>query len=131
IVGPHLRARGIRRIDRLLVSHSHNDHAGGLLPLLSVVDVGELLSGEPLPEPALAVMPVREDCRKNEQWEWDLVRFSLIEVQRPATGSNDQSCILLLEYAGQTVLIPGDIEAPVEAALLAENRLPPSLTLLL
>lgn len=131
IVGPHLRARGIRRVDRLLVSHSHNDHAGGLLPLLSQVEVGELLSGEPLRELDLVGSTLMaEDCRKNEHWEWDQVRFSLIQVHRPATGSNDQSCILLLDYAGQTVLLPGDIESPVEAALLAEERLPEALTLL-
>lgn len=132
IVGPHLRARGLNQVDRLLVSHSHNDHAGGLLPLLAQVQVKELLTGEPLPDVGpLGAELARGDCRQKQQWAWDGVRFSLIEVPRPETGANDQSCILLVEYAGQSILIPGDIEAAVELALLEEDYLPQALTLLL
>ncbi len=37
---PALRAKGVRRIDHLLISHPHGDHYGGIWKVLAAFDVG-------------------------------------------------------------------------------------------
>lgn len=126
ILGPHLRARGIHKIDRLIISHGDADHAGGAEALLTGVAAGEVVGGEALPGIASAYpnMPVSV-CDENSRWEWDGVLFELIEPIAPVgSAPNDQSCVLLVEYAGQRILIPGDIEARVEQTLLLHDQLP-------
>jgi competence protein ComEC len=89
-----------------MLSHGDNDHAGGVGAVHARLRVHRELgttSGEP--------------CRAGERWEWDGVRF---EVLHPAAGGegNDASCVLRVEGT-YTALLPGDIEAPAEDALVA------------
>jgi competence protein ComEC len=133
ILWPYLRSQGIHHVDRLIISHGDTDHAGGTEAFLARVAVDEIISGEVLPAldsayPALPVSP----CDSNRDWQWDDVSLQLIEpFTAAAGGSNDQSCILLVEYAGQRILIPGDIEAGVEKHLLTHGQLPADVTVLI
>lgn len=132
IVGPYLRARGIQGVDRLMISHGDADHAGGAEALLDMVKVEEILSGEELPALARSGLGIPVlDCREGGQWQWDRVSFRLLNPSRTGEPGNNSSCILVLEFAGWRILIPGDIEAKVEKALLADGLLPPSLDLLI
>lgn len=130
VITPHLRARGLRRIDRLIVSHGDGDHAGGVRELLANVATGELLSGEILPESKTGNMPTVL-CDRDMHWQWDGVRFSLIEPRMRTANSNDHSCILLVEFAGRRILLPGDIASAVEASLLAKRQLPADIEVLI
>lgn len=132
IVGAHLRARGIQRVDRLVVSHGDMDHAGGTEALLGSVAVDEILLGEELPELAAhwPDLPV-EDCRESPAWRWDDVGFRFLVPPLAPSAGNNSSCILLLEVADRRILIPGDMEAEVERSLLAADLLPDSLDLLI
>ena len=40
---PFLRYMGVRRVDVVIASHSHNDHIGGLVALLEQMEVGHFL----------------------------------------------------------------------------------------
>ncbi|MEX1034114.1 MAG: DNA internalization-related competence protein ComEC/Rec2, partial [Cellvibrionaceae bacterium] len=131
IVGPYLRARGIHKIDRLIVSHGDADHAGGTEALMAGVAVDDLIVGNDLPRVSGTYPDVPASrCDSDAGWRWDEVSFRLIEPDGATQGRNNQSCILLIEYAGQRVLIPGDIEAPVERILLAAGQLPRSVAVL-
>lgn len=132
ILAPHLRARGIHHVDRLILSHGDGDHAGGAAALMAEVDVAELVIGHALPDIARDYPEVPASiCDKGDSWQWDDVHFELIEPLEPGGGStNDQSCILAVEYAGQRVLIPGDIEAGMERTLLKHSQLEPDIQLL-
>ena len=46
-------------------------------------------------------------------------------------SDNDSSCVLLIRYRGQTILLPGDISVEVEAQLLARGVLPTSVDVLI
>lgn len=115
---PYLRSRGISRIDRLLISHDDRDHSGGADTLLKGVAVGELLTpdierfrGEP-----------HQTCRTGYQWQWDGVQFSLLHPEEPLEwrADNNRSCLLQIQSVGGSVLIPGDIERPVESRLVKQ-----------
>jgi competence protein ComEC len=119
ILVPYLRAAGVQRLDRLIVSHADRDHAGGADSLLAAVPVGEMLTSMPN-----SVRAGRR-CLDNEAWEWDGVRFSILH---PAAAdydrklpSNAMSCVLKIEGAHGRVLIPGDLEGKAEAELLARH----------
>lgn len=96
---PHLRARGARRVDRLVVSHPDQDHAGGVAVLTAALPVGE------------AALP----CRRGDAWSWDAVRFEVLHPPADAAGSdNDRSCAIRVTGAGGTALLLADPESAAE-----------------
>jgi competence protein ComEC len=114
VVLPYLAAQGIGRIDRLVVSHSDIDHAGGAIPILAGIDVGQVLAGEP---DALAGSVA---CRAGRTWQWDGVAFSVLHP--PENGryaGNDASCVILVEAGDTRLLLTGDIGSGVERGLAA------------
>ncbi|MBI2798902.1 MAG: DNA internalization-related competence protein ComEC/Rec2 [Gammaproteobacteria bacterium] len=117
IVAPYLNALGLRRIDRLVISHSDSDHAGGAATLLAQQEVGELLGN---PGPALAARAA--PCRGGQQWSWDGVQFTILH---PAEGlslsDNNGSCVIRIDGRGGALLLTGDIEALAEQALIARG----------
>ncbi len=103
-VVPSLKGR-LQTLDRALISHLDNDHAGGL----------PWLAGVP------TVTPVH-GCEHGRRWVWDGVEFTLLRYGE-ARNPNDGSCTLLIE--GQTnaneprsAYFSGDIGVHAERALL-------------
>jgi len=45
VVVPYLRARGLKRLDRVWLSHAHLDHMGGLPAVLEEFRVGDFNVG--------------------------------------------------------------------------------------
>jgi competence protein ComEC len=131
---PLLRARGERRIDRLMLSHRDTDHTGGAGALLAGLPVGALHTalepGHPLREAPGG--PAHQTCEAGQRWHWDGVDF---EVLHPAPGRVDEaaaparantvSCVLRVASPQGSVLLTGDIEAAQEATLV--QSLGPSL----
>jgi competence protein ComEC len=113
VVLPSMRALGWNRLDRLIVSHADNDHAGGAQAVMRAFPEAVATTGEPERLPGLA------RCEPGESWIWDDVRFSLIQPpSSPGSSNNDRSCVLLVEGRGGSLVIGGDISAKVEARLL-------------
>ncbi|MDP1933102.1 MAG: DNA internalization-related competence protein ComEC/Rec2 [Gammaproteobacteria bacterium] len=117
VVYPYLRARGLRFVDRVIVSHGDNDHAGGLGSLLELVEIGEII-GSVVPD-LPGAFDLFTPCEAGQRWVWDDVQF---EMLYPMPGSpyagNDSSCVLRIEAGGQSALLSGDIERGAEARLL-------------
>jgi competence protein ComEC len=110
VVVPNVAATGAPRLDRLIISHDHLDHSGGMAAVLARVPVGEVFTSD-------GVSPGR-DCH-GEAWESDGVRFAVLTLRRPSGASeNDRSCVLLIDDGRRRALLPGDIGAGVEAALV-------------
>ncbi|WPO98773.1 DNA internalization-related competence protein ComEC/Rec2 [Pseudomonas sp. HR96] len=115
---PVLRTLGVERLDLLILSHAHADHAGGALSLARGLPVSRTLAGEPLAmEPELQA----QACRSGQRWQWDGVEFALWQWQG-ATDSNSASCVLHVRaQSGEALLLGGDIEAAAERALHASG----------
>jgi competence protein ComEC len=114
VILPYLVGQGIDRIDRLVVSHSDIDHAGGVGDVLSGVEVGNLQSGEPLD--GVPSSP----CRRGEAWDWNGVTFRILHPPpRTLLVGNDVSCVLRIEAGDSALLLTGDIEARAEQLLVA------------
>ncbi len=120
VVLPYLSKQGIQKIDRLVISHSDNDHSGGAVAVMSNVEVARVLAGEPdmlSTESALT-------CRRGQRWRWDDVAF---RVLHPSVAGryfgNDASCVILVEAGDASLLLTGDIESGVEDALAGPGGL--------
>lgn len=123
---PLLRGLGLRRLDRLVLSHRDTDHVGGAATLLQALPVGELLSSLEADHPLLQTGPAARRCEAGQGWTWDGVRFELLHplpvhfdaVLKP----NDLSCVLRITAAsGRRALLLGDLEAQQERALAARE----------
>ena len=120
IIVPYLHSQGLQHLDTLVVSHNDQDHSGGLQGVLATTQVKQLLLGEPGKfEKSLA-----KNCHEQLPWEWNGVRFSFITWPPiSAAKANNHSCVLLVEYKEQKILLAGDIEKEVEHQLLAQQSL--------
>ncbi len=116
VVLPYLRSLGVDRLDALIVSHGDNDHIGGAASLLSALPVGGVLTS--VPERLLEARA----CTAGERWQWDGVEFRLLH---PPAGyrrrGNNASCVLRVQGRYGAVLLPGDVEAAAERALLQDS----------
>ena len=129
IVAPWLRHTGVQELDILVVSHAHADHYGGVAGLLQTLPVNALYLGEPLsvlkPEDAARARSCHGKTSAAEvnkaapQWRWGEVAFTFLALPgQNSRDSNSASCVLLIEYRGYRILLPGDIEAPLEPQLV-------------
>jgi len=114
VIVPYLRHQGIGRVDMLIVSHGHNDHAGGAQGLLAGMPTAAVMTN------ADVDWPRKEPCLAGVAWQWDEVDFRIVH---PASGDdrhgNDGSCVLRISGRGGRLLLPGDVEKRAEAAMVA------------
>src|SRR5688572_27487788 len=110
---PYLRARGIRRIDRLAVSHDDQDHAGGLSLVSGAMNAARVLA------PPGTWADAREACESGAGWRWDGVDFRVLHPPAGFEGSdNDRACALGVTARGGSVLLLADPEAAGESLLV-------------
>lgn len=130
---PALRALGVRTLDAVVLTHAHPDHQNGLVAVARAVPVGRWWwNGQPGAGPEHAELlrrwgPIRDpDLRR---WSGPGGRLGAVQLRllwpdeqrwpwSPALSHNDNSLVLQLRLAGHAVLLPGDVEAEAEAALV-------------
>jgi competence protein ComEC len=112
VVVPALRARGIRRLDSVVVSHGDRDHAGGLDAVRRAFPGVRVLGPEGWARPGMGL------CRRGQHWRWDGVDFRVLHPPPDFPYlRNDSSCVLRVSAGGRVVLLTGDIGRHVEARL--------------
>lgn len=115
---PYFSNRNIGYLDRIVISHSDNDHAGSLRHLVDWIDYGDIISGSTLAaETSLRVAA----CRSGSSWTWDGVEFRLMQAQRQYwSNENNRSCVLRVDNGRFSVLLTGDIERDAERSLIKQ-----------
>jgi len=124
---PALAELGVARLDRVVLTHPHPDHAGGLFTLLERIPIGELwLTGEPGDDglgDAVAAAAGRRGIAARVPAPGAIdaggVRLEVLAPARwdPERSTNDNSIVLRLVHGGVSLLLAGDIEAAAEAGL--------------
>ncbi|RDE24282.1 DNA internalization-related competence protein ComEC/Rec2 [Motiliproteus coralliicola] len=112
---PYLYSRGIRQLDRLIISHQDSDHAGGQALIKQRLQIGQTWSGEPRD-------PGESPCRAGSSWYWDGVEFEVlypfVETVLDQQVSNNRSCVLRVSTPAVQILLTGDIDHQVEQQLI-------------
>ena len=127
IVLSALAEMGIRKLDAVVLTHPHPDHAGGLFAVLDRVPVGELwTTGEPGPGNVGDAVRARAALRAvpqkiPERGAVEMREGVRIEVLRSGfrtdRSANDNSMVLRLVHGRVAILLAGDVEAVAEAEL--------------
>ena len=122
---PALAELGISRLDLVVLTHPHPDHAGGLFTVLDRIPVGELWM---TPEQDPIATAVRERAhargiavREPHQALLAGVRIEVPSHFEPGRSLNDNSIVLRLVHGEVAVLFAGDVEALAESDLAQGN----------
>ncbi len=131
VIVPYLRARGIGKLDGLIISHSDTDHAGGAISLLENVPVGWLSSSLPDGHPAVDFQRKLGQpylrCVAGQRWSWEGVHFEMLHPLAEAHHDitlkpNARSCTVKITAGKHAILLAGDIEAAQEGELFVRAR---------
>jgi len=130
VVSPYLWNRGIRRIDILVATHSHQDHIGGLPSVMANFRPKELWTGANPPPELLAqasLLGIRTfEKRTSPAFEMSGARVEVLapteDYAAPQIGNND-SLVLRISYGSRSFLLTGDLERSIESKLLANGAI--------
>ncbi len=118
---PYLRARGVRELDALVISHGDLDHRGGANSVLAGVPVARVVAGPSVGNLARG----HTRCQRGQRWTWDGVEFELLHPAPAIRASdNDSSCVLLVRSSAGSALLAGDVEAIAESAIVGGGLSP-------
>ncbi|HEY0877084.1 MAG TPA: DNA internalization-related competence protein ComEC/Rec2 [Zeimonas sp.] len=123
VILPYLRARGIDRVDAIVVSHLDTDHSGGLPSLLRGLRFDWVAGSLPIDHFARSTGRPFHDCARGHTWRWGEVEFEVLHPgpERPRgvrSPTNASSCVLRIVSPAATLLLAGDLEAGQERALV-------------
>ncbi|NNE37185.1 MAG: MBL fold metallo-hydrolase, partial [Gammaproteobacteria bacterium] len=112
---PYFRARGIKELDALIISHDDIDHIGGVADVIKEIKVNKILGNKKY---EFEVIP-SEICHSHNDWIWDGVSFDFLHpAQDISFEGNNASCVLKIGHGKDSVLISGDIEYQAEDLLI-------------
>jgi competence protein ComEC len=114
-VVPALHALGIEHVDRMIVSHGDNDHAGGAAAVAAAWPGIAVESAEP----ARLTIPATQ-CLAGRSWNWNGVEFRIVHPREPLSSvDNDRCCVVAVRSGDSGLLLPGDITKAVEPEVAA------------
>ena len=129
----YVQSLGRSRLDLLILTHYHNDHAGGVLELLERVKVGAIVAPDVDPDSdlrqAIAARAAQLDIPMHYITENTDLTLGKAEITlyAPVTGggdSNEQCLSVLCQANGWEALLTGDMPLETEELLVAREDLP-------
>lgn len=131
VVVPYLKTKGVKSIDRLILSHPHPDHFGGAEGILKNIPVKEVCgNGQKFPDESFDRFVKLQEEKKisscqlkgGDVWSWEGLRWEVVypENVNSALSLNDNSLVIRVTGQGHSFLFTGDIEKTGES-LLAER----------
>lgn len=125
VVVPYLKHENIRAVDKIFLTHVHEDHAGGAGAIIKNLPVGEVITaGEPRSEYAAVFgiakeyLPPLRAGHAGEVFNADGVTVEILFAPQVGTG-NEISNVYRVRYGGVSFLITGDLVKEIEAQILS------------
>ena len=117
VVLPQLHGMGIKKLDKLILSHHDLDHDGAAPDIVNALPVNSLLAGQ---ADTWKSTPSAQQCRPGINWSWDGIRFEVLSPEEGTENSskNAKSCVLRLIGEYHSALFTGDIPATTEHYLV-------------
>ncbi|SDY52634.1 competence protein ComEC [Bacillus sp. 166amftsu] len=129
ILLPFLQKEGIRKIDKLIVTHGDTDHIGAAKEVVSSITVEEIVFGRKLEdtvlEKELKHMAKQKNIRTNivgegDRWQIDETEFVVLSPEGRENGDNDSSIVLWAKIGGLAWLFTGDLEEKGERRIVEQ-----------
>ena len=113
VIAPFLKNKGLSTIDRLVISHSDNDHSGGLAWLKQNYDIHQLVAND-------KTLGADEICQRGQTITWQGLTIRTLWPKHVGLGKeNDDSCVLSISDQYHSVLLTGDISEQAEQQIIA------------
>lgn len=129
VVSPFLWSKGIKSLDRLILTHPHPDHLNGLEAVARNFRIGEFWEGTPLSGEVkydsllrtLGDVPRRRIVRgfRESIGGAEISALAPANSSRPLPPDNDASLVFRISYGESTFLLTGDIGRTIEEEILA------------
>ena len=126
VILPYLKARGIDSLDAVVISHSDNDHSGGALSIfggssggLGIVFAGARQSDRGCGRPRPSPLQSRAECGTGMACDFEMLHPTRGQLRQHQMEAECAQLHAEVSAGGQSVLLPGDIEAAQEAELVA------------
>jgi len=137
IVAPFLWGQKIKKIDLVILSHEHEDHWNGLVSLIERFSVKSVFSqhhffASNAGKKILSVLENKGISAATLSYGEILKGFepAVVKILHPPsfasdiTTTNDNSCVLKIDYCGHSLLLCADIEEKgIESALLKPSEI--------
>ena len=117
VILPYLQYHSINELDKVIISHSDNDHAGGLTLLRNNIAIGEVIVNDEA---------IRESgdglCLLGQSFNWQGLNFHQLWPEKKQGRDNDDSCVILISDGTFSVLLTGDISKKIERLLVSKAK---------
>lgn len=118
VIVPYFLYTDIQQVDRFIISHGDNDHAGGAESVLKEIRVVQVMQGEKVIDSKNVPQIPVSFCRSGDRWVWNGVHFEILHPGHEYKKSNNRSCVLKVWNKRHSVLLTGDIESGAESDML-------------
>lgn len=132
ILLPYFKSMGVRRLDKLILTHSDYDHIGAAKELFDELEIKELVISpgsemkpvmrETIKEAAKYHVPVRYG-KYLETWQAGAAFFQIVSPADHLYEGNNDSLAVYAVIGGKKWLFAGDMEAEAERELLTRFTL--------
>ncbi|MEH7384044.1 DNA internalization-related competence protein ComEC/Rec2 [Bacillus sp. JJ1521] len=127
IIIPFLKSKGIRSIDKLIITHGDQDHIGGARDLVEKIKIKEIVLGKNKKNTSQEENLVKTATKKGihvqivergQVWKEGEHTFHILAPKGNETKENNNSVVIYTKLGGLNWLFTGDIEKDVELDLI-------------
>lgn len=127
IILPYLKSKGVRKVDKLIITHGDQDHIGGSKGLIEKMKVNEIVLGKSKKdanqEAELMKIATKKGIRithvgKGQKWKDGSNIFYVLAPRGDELKENDNSIVIYTKLGGRSWLFTGDIEKSGELDLI-------------
>lgn len=131
VVVPYLRYVGVDKLDRMLLTHGHQDHAGGAAAIVKAIPADTIMVAREHQSSSIRALLRQEGQYRSVHYAEsghsetiDGVEITILQAPTELQGAkagNEASNIVRVSYAGKRFLFTGDMESLQEESILMQN----------